>query len=90
MHQNLHIYMMWTRSIIYIVNFLFLSEKIFNETLPKCTQCDTLVKPDVVFFGENLPARFFDCMQKDFPECDLLIIMGTSLVVQPFSHLVDR
>ncbi|CAL8144023.1 unnamed protein product [Orchesella dallaii] len=71
-------------------SFDWMKEKIYSETLPKCTQCDTLVKPDVVFFGENLPARFFDCMSKDFPQCDLLIIMGTSLVVQPFSHLVER
>jgi len=29
-------------------------------------------------------------MGNDFPKCDLLIIMGTSLVVQPFAHLVER
>lgn len=69
---------------------LILIEKIFKDTLPKCTDCETVIKPDVVFFGENLPARFFDCMGNDFPDCDLLIIMGTSLVVQPFATLVDR
>uniref|UniRef100_A0A8B9JFA4 NAD-dependent protein deacetylase n=1 Tax=Astyanax mexicanus TaxID=7994 RepID=A0A8B9JFA4_ASTMX len=45
---------------------------------------------DIVFFGENLPARFFTTMKKDFPHCDLLIIMGTSLQVQPFASLVSR
>lgn len=29
-------------------------------------------------------------MKKDFPKADLLIIMGSSLVVQPFASLVDR
>jgi NAD-dependent SIR2 family protein deacetylase len=48
-----------------------------------------LVKPDIVFFGENLPKRFFDHM-KDFQQCDLLIVMGTSLQVHPFAGLVDR
>jgi len=71
-------------------SFDWMKEKIFSETLPKCTECNHVVKPDVVFFGENLPPRFFDCMGKDFPECDLLIIMGTSLVVQPFAHLVNK
>lgn len=28
-------------------------------------------------------------LQEDFPKCDLLIIMGTSLKVQPFASLVD-
>uniref|UniRef100_A0A8C5BL13 NAD-dependent protein deacetylase n=1 Tax=Gadus morhua TaxID=8049 RepID=A0A8C5BL13_GADMO len=40
---------------------------------------------DIVFFGESLPVRFFTSMKMDFPQCDLLIIMGTSLQVQPFS-----
>ena len=34
-----------------------------------------LCKPDIVFFGENLPPRFFSLLQSDFPECDLLIVM---------------
>ena len=49
-----------------------------------------LVKPDIVFFGEQLPARFFECAMTDFPKADLLIVMGTSLVVQPFAGLVNN
>ena len=52
-----------------------------------------LVKPDIVFFGEKLPDRFYElagiqaspgmcCGESDFDKCDLLIVMGTSLVVQ--------
>lgn len=47
------------------------------------------VKPDIVFFGEALPPRFFECAEADFPRCNLLLVMGTSLVVQPFSGLID-
>ena len=39
------------------------------------------MKPDIVFFGEDLPKRFFYYL-KDFPQCDLVIIMGTSLEVR--------
>ena len=42
-----------------------------------------LVKPDIVFFGENLPPRFFSLLKDDFPRCDLLVVMGTSLTIQP-------
>ncbi|XP_014388629.1 PREDICTED: NAD-dependent protein deacetylase sirtuin-2 isoform X2 [Myotis brandtii] len=45
---------------------------------------------DIVFFGENLPARFFSCIQSDFLNVDLLIIMGTSLQVQPFASLISK
>jgi len=47
-----------------------------------------LVKPDIVFFGEELPDRFNRGIRKDFPECDLLIVMGTSLVVAPFCSCI--
>ena len=50
----------------------------------------SLVKPDIVFFGEQLPARFFEKAMVDFPKADLLIVMGTSLVVQPFAGLVNN
>jgi len=49
-----------------------------------------LVKPDIVFFGEPLPPRFFECVRADFPAADALIVMGTSLVVQPFASLVNE
>jgi len=42
------------------------------------------------FFGENLPLRFFTCSKEDFKRCDLLLILGTSLKVQPFASLVDK
>ncbi|KAK5985746.1 NAD-dependent protein deacetylase [Trichostrongylus colubriformis] len=58
--------------------------------VPRCDKCDGVVKPDITFFGENLPKRFFQCAITDFPRCDLLLIMGTSLVVQPFASMVNE
>ena len=49
-----------------------------------------LVKPDIVFFGEQLPGRFFSLLRDDFPACDLLIVMGTSLAVYPFAALIAQ
>lgn len=54
------------------------------------TACKGLVKPSIVFFGENLPDRFWKGMDDDLPAADLLIVMGTSLVVQPFASLIHR
>lgn len=51
--------------------------------IPVCTFCTATVKPDVVFFGEDLPQKFF-LHTEDFPKADLLIIMGTSLQVKGF------
>ncbi|XP_075773354.1 NAD-dependent protein deacetylase sirtuin-2 isoform X4 [Pelodiscus sinensis] len=68
----------------------WMKEKIFSSLTPKCDKCQSLVKPDIVFFGESLPPRFFALMQSDFQKVDLLIILGTSLQVQPFASLVSR
>ncbi|VDM73853.1 unnamed protein product [Strongylus vulgaris] len=61
-----------------------------NCKVPRCENCKGVVKPDIVFFGENLPQRFFQCAISDFPKCDLLLILGTSLVVQPFASMVNE
>ncbi|WPH04868.1 Hypothetical protein R9X50_00776500 [Acrodontium crateriforme] len=62
------------------------------KTIPHCHDCKGLVKPDIVFFGEQLPREFFES-QSLLSEADLCIIMGTSLSVQPFAslpHMVKR
>lgn len=62
---------------------------IFNDQVPLCSNCNQIVRPDVIFFGESLPPRFFEFQNTDLKSADLLIIMGTSLVVYPFASLVN-
>jgi len=61
---------------------------LLGKGIPKCTKCSGLCKPDITFFGEALPKRFAEMKEDDFCECDLLIVMGTSLQVAPFCNLV--
>jgi NAD+-dependent protein deacetylase SIR2 len=59
---------------------------IAHKEIPRCHECKGLVKPEIVFFGEQLPAEFF--RNRDLPmQSDLCIVMGTSLTVQPFASL---
>jgi NAD-dependent deacetylase len=58
----------------------------FSEIPPLC-KCGNILRPDVVWFGESLPQ---DVWQKAIifsSECDLMIIVGTSLVVSPANTL---
>uniref|UniRef100_A0A915IX79 Deacetylase sirtuin-type domain-containing protein n=1 Tax=Romanomermis culicivorax TaxID=13658 RepID=A0A915IX79_ROMCU len=71
-------------------SFDWLKANIEKTTVPKCSICKKVVKPDVVLFGEGLPRKFFTSADADFPKCDLLLILGTSLVVQPFCSLTGR
>ncbi|XP_074086763.1 NAD-dependent protein deacetylase sirtuin-3, mitochondrial isoform X2 [Macrotis lagotis] len=53
---------------------------VMADRIPRCPICTGVIKPDIIFFGEQLPQRFFLHMA-DFPMADLLIIIGTSLEV---------
>lgn len=67
-----------------------MKEAVKEREVPHCSesQCNGLVKPDIVFFGEALPENFF--RNKTVPrEADLVIVMGTSLTVQPFASLPE-
>lgn len=68
----------------------WVKDEVFADRVPKCPDCEGVVKPDIVFFGESLPDVFHKRVPQDMRKCDLLIVMGTSLVVQPFASLVDR
>jgi NAD-dependent SIR2 family protein deacetylase len=57
------------------------------KTVPLCTHCGGYVKPDIVFFGEDLPPKFHTCVKKDMQKADLLLVMGTSLMVSPVNMI---
>ena len=50
--------------------------------VPRCDGCGAPVKPDIVFFGEQLPERLGRLVPADFDACDLLLVMGPSLTGQ--------
>ncbi|XP_029412684.1 NAD-dependent protein deacetylase sirtuin-3, mitochondrial isoform X4 [Nannospalax galili] len=61
---------------------------VMADRVPCCPVCTGVVKPDIVFFGEPLPSRFLLHLA-DFPMADLLLILGTSLEVEPFASLSE-
>lgn len=64
--------------------------KIQNEKVPLCPDCSAIVRPNVVFFGEPLSTRFFRMNHDDLEQADLLIVIGTTLVVYPFASLTNK
>jgi len=49
-----------------------------------------LVKPGIMLYGDKLPKRFGKSVLVDFPKCELLIVIGTSLRVAPFCQLIRQ
>ncbi|KAG7811592.1 hypothetical protein KL921_001858 [Ogataea angusta] len=63
-------------------------KKQMKSKIPTCAKCKGYVKPDIVFFGEALPAKFFDTWDEDSSsKMDLAVVAGTSLAVYPFAGL---
>lgn len=57
------------------------------STVPLCSKCGNILRPDVVWFGEPLPQDIWINALKHAASCDIMIIVGTSLVVSPANVL---
>jgi len=58
-----------------------------NIKVPECDQCAGILKPDVIYFGEALPQ---DALEKSIHRsrnCDLFIVIGSSLSVYPAAFM---
>jgi NAD-dependent deacetylase len=56
---------------------------------PRCLRCNNPVRPGVVWFGESLPERAFQQAFDAAGDCDLVLSIGTSGVVQPAALIPD-
>ena len=54
-----------------------------SEETPVCGHCAGILKPDVIFFGEALPEETLQEATRRASRCDLLIVVGSSLIVYP-------
>jgi NAD-dependent deacetylase len=52
-----------------------------DEPPPRCAACGSLLRPDVVWFGEALPAGAMKRAQEEAMQCDLFLSIGTSTMV---------
>ena len=50
---------------------------------PKCPNCNSLIRPDVVWFGERLDEALLERAFAAASACEVMIVVGTSAVVQP-------
>lgn len=57
---------------------------------PRCERCDGLVKPDVVFFGENVPGGRVNEAWEALHGSDALLVAGSSLMVYSGFRFVKR
>jgi NAD-dependent deacetylase len=64
-----------------------ISESLIEEKLPICPHCGRYLKPNITLFGEFLPANAMLKAEELCNHADLIIVIGSSLVVQPAANL---
>jgi NAD-dependent deacetylase len=65
----------------------YLRAFITEGTLPFCSTCAGMLKPDVILFGEQLPHAAWIQAQRAARQCDLMLVVGSSLEVLPVAGL---
>ena len=65
----------------YILSYLDTNE------VPVCQDCGHVLKPNVILFGEQLPAQALIAARREARHCDTMLIVGSSLEVYPAAEL---
>ena len=69
-------------------------EETAGFAVPACESCGGVLKPDVVFFGENVPKprveRCYEAVDALDPSADMLLVLGSSLTVMSGFRFVRR
>lgn len=55
--------------------------------VPRCPECQGVMKPNVILFGETLPVGIMYEAEAESKKCDLMLIAGSSLEVAPAADL---
>jgi len=55
--------------------------------VPDCPDCQGILKPDAVFFGEALPQGTLQEAIRRAQNCDLMIVIGSTLVIYPAAYI---
>lgn len=56
-------------------------------SVPLCSRCCGVVKPDIVLFQDLLPVDIWDASYRAAGDCDLMLVLGSSLQVYPAAEL---
>jgi NAD+-dependent protein deacetylase sirtuin 4 len=66
------------------------TELLERFVVPVCDACEGIMKPHVVFFGENVPAQVVGEAWRVFEDGDVLLVTGSSLTVYSGRRFIDR
>ena len=65
----------------------YIEEYINHCAIPFCQECGSILKPDVILYDEQLPVKTWVKAEAACKQCDLIMVVGTSLEVMPSAGL---
>lgn len=65
----------------------YILEFLNSNTIPSCPKCGHALKPNVILFGEQLPAQALIAARTEARRCDVMLVAGSSLEVYPAAEL---
>ncbi len=66
------------------------NQVIKGQSTPSCEKCSGLLKPNTIFFGEPLESETLQAADEMISKCNLLLILGSSLVVYPVAFYPQK
>ncbi|NLE01879.1 MAG: NAD-dependent deacetylase [Fibrobacter sp.] len=70
-----------------IFQYEYIASIVNSGMVPWCDLCHGIIKPDIVFYGELLEPDKLDAAIAEASKADLIMALGTSLLVQPAASL---
>lgn len=70
-----------------IYSYRQIAETVWKDEVPYCEKCGSVIKPRIIFFGENLDESALNRAFAEASKADLLLVMGSTLIVQPAASI---
>ncbi|XP_014273705.1 NAD-dependent deacetylase sir2A [Halyomorpha halys] len=69
-------------------SFEWTKVRLDEKKIPQCTNCASLIKPNILLYGEELPTDIYEEFEEDMKECKLLIVLGSTLSDEPLATVL--
>lgn len=66
-----------------------LAPVLLEDSVPTCQKCGGVLKPNAILFGEQLPFAELLASRQEAQRCDLMLVAGSSLTVEPAAYLPE-
>jgi NAD-dependent deacetylase len=64
-----------------------IDDALMNTLPPKCDDCNEVLKPDFIFFGESLDEKVYNDAFNEAEKADVILVIGTTGIIRPASNV---